>query len=557
VSHEGSEEDENGRKTSHHLHWLENRRQKIVIPKRLSSAAPETRPSYDGFMSTLHRNRCGRYSLLSIGVVVSLLVSISCRTGPDENTVRRNRDLVGSWLQIMEEEGGRRSTTVRNFFLNEHGALRVGFFEIGPKSRIGIIPDDVVFDGANIRWREGGSFFRGTVAEDKNLIELVYGTADPPTRYRFERYPEGEALWRELMAAVDVEVRYTTPTAIDDGWVCSDLGSAGLDQNQIEKLLQRIASGKYDDLHGFLLIKDGILVVEEYFGDLGRVRGPSLRGVFGTRIHHLGSTTKAVTSLLIGIAIDRGFIEGVDVPVFDFFPEYRELRNAEKDRILLRHLLTMTAGLEWEQFRFEWSDPRNDGAQMWHVDDPLEYTLAKPVVAEPGEKFEYSNGISTLLGAVIKNATGGEADEFAEEYVFRPLGISVFEWTRYPDGSIETDGGLALTPRDLANIGQLFLDGGLWRGERVVSREWISESTRTHFKFRGSAGGYGFKWQQMDLDYRGENVAYYFMPGYGGNLLAVIPRFNMVVVFTGANYDWDVRSVFNRLLEDHLLPAVR
>lgn len=508
-------------------------------------------------MSTLNSARCIRYSLLSIGVVISVLVSISCRKGPDEDSARRNRDLTGSWLQMMEEEGGFRSTTVRNIFLNELGALRVGFFEIGPRSRIRINTNDVDFDGSNIRWEEGGSFFRGTVAEDKDLIELVYGTGDPPTRYRFERYPEGEALWRELMAAVDVEVRYTTPTAIDDGWACSDLESAGLDRNQIEKLLKRISSGKYDDLHGFLLIKDGTLVVEEYFGDRGRVRGPSLRGVFGGKIHHLGSTTKSVTSLLIGIAIDRGFIENVDVPVFDFFPEYRELKNAGKDRILLRHLLTMTAGLEWEQFRYGWSDPRNDAAQMWRVDDVIEYTLAKPVVAEPGKKFEYSNGISTLLGAVIKNATGSEADEFAEEYVFRQLGVSDFEWTRYPDGSIETDGGLALTPRDLAKIGQLFLDGGLWRGERVVSREWTSESTRTHFKFRGSAGGYGFKWQQMELEYRGETVDYYFMPGYGGNLLAVIPRFDMVVVFTGANYDWNVRSVSNRLLEDHLLSAVR
>ena len=118
-------------------------------------------------------------------------------------------------------------------------------------------------------------------------------------------------------------------------------------------------------------------------------------------------------------------------------------------------------------------------------------------------------------------------------------------------------GGLALRPRDLAKIGQLFLNEGEWDGERIVSHDWVTESTRTHIELRGSGGGYGYKWQQMDLNARGETVAYYFMPGYGGNLLAVIPRFDLVVVFTGANYDWDVRTVYNNLLEDYLIPALR
>ena len=245
------------------------------------------------------------------------------------------------------------------------------------------------------------------------------------------------------------------------------------------------------------------------------------------------------------------------MPVFDFFPEYDRLRSPEKDRILLRHLLTMTAGLEWEQFRYDWSDPRNDAAQMWRVDDVLEYTLSKPVVAAPGEEFEYSNGVSTLLGGILRNATGMEADAFAEEQVFRPLGIDDYEWTRYPDGSIETDGGLALRPRDLAKIGRLFLAGGEWDGDRIVSREWVEESTRTQIKFRGAGAGYGYKWQQMSVELDGRTVDYYFMPGYGGNILAVFPTFDMVVAFTGANYDWDVRSVYRKMLQDELLPALR
>jgi len=503
------------------------------------------------------RLRLARVTLFSFVAVSFVLIGSACRDGRDENAIRRNDELVGSWMQIMEEEGGLRPTTIRNFFLDPDGALRVGSFEIGPKSRVSLVANEIEYGGLDIRWDEGGSSFRGTMAEDKNSIALLYGAGETPTAYRFVRYPEGDPLWGDLRAAIDAELSCAAPDATDDGWACSDLESVGLDRKQVEKLLHRIASGKYDDLHGFLLAKDGSLVVEEYFGARGRVRGPSLRNVFRDKIHHLGSTTKSVTSLLIGIAIDQGLIESVDVPVFDFFPEYEGLRNPEKDRIRLRHLLTMTAGLEWEQFRYDWSDPRNDGAQMWRVEDVLGYTLAKPVVAEPGKKYEYSNGISTLLGAIIRNSTGMEADRFAEEFVFDPLGITDYEWTRYPDGSIETDGGLALRPRDLAKIGQVFLDGGVWKGEQIVSHDWVAESTRTHFKFRRSGGGYGFKWQQMDLEFRGETVDYYFMPGYGGNLLAVFPGFDMVVVFTGANYDWNVRSVYNKMLEEHLFPALR
>jgi CubicO group peptidase (beta-lactamase class C family) len=168
---------------------------------------------------------------------------------------------------------------------------------------------------------------------------------------------------------------------------------AGSRRDRPGDLVDRIASGKYDDLHGMLLVRNDALVLEEYFGANGRMRRPELRKVFRNKLHHLGSTTKSVTSLLIGIAIDKGLIESVDVPVLDFFPEYESLRTPDNDRILLRHLLTMTAGLEWEQFRYDWSDPCNDAAQMWRGGDVLEYTLAKPVVADPGGDREVHPGL--------------------------------------------------------------------------------------------------------------------------------------------------------------------
>ena len=126
---------------------------------------------------------------------------------------------------------------------------------------------------------------------------------------------EGDVLWRDLLAGVDTELAYVVPDATDDGWACADLEWVGLSQEKACLLVRRIASGKYDDLHGFLLVKDRSLVLEEYFGARGRVRGPALRKVFRDKIHHLGSTTKSVTPLLIRIAIDKEMIESVEVPV--------------------------------------------------------------------------------------------------------------------------------------------------------------------------------------------------------------------------------------------------
>jgi CubicO group peptidase (beta-lactamase class C family) len=192
---------------------------------------------------------------------------------------------------------------------------------------------------------------------------------------------------------------------------------------------------------------------------------------------------------------------------------------------------------------------------MYRCNDVIEFVLSKPVVAEPGNKFNYSNGVATVVGTVIKNACGMDVDRFAQETLFSPLGIDGFLWTRYPDGSIETDGGLALRSRDLAKIGQLFLKNGRWEERQVIPVTWIQESTKRRISLSASRG-FGYYWNEMILDVNGDKTLAFFAPGDGGQFLAVLPALDMVFVATAGNYGANPTTTYWNLIRNYILPAV-
>jgi CubicO group peptidase (beta-lactamase class C family) len=179
------------------------------------------------------------------------------------------------------------------------------------------------------------------------------------------------------------------------------------------------------------------------------------------------------------------------------------------------------------------------------------------MVDEPGVLFNYSNGTPTVTGAILRSAVGMDVAQFAEASLFGPLGITDYSWTKYPDGSIETDGGLALRSRDLAKIGQLFLNRGMWDGTQVVSEQWVTESTKERLRFgRGNRWGYGYHWMQTETRIGGGSVRSYFVPGDGNQILAVFPELDMVVVFTAGNYGRDPKPEYYALFARYILPSV-
>jgi CubicO group peptidase (beta-lactamase class C family) len=365
--------------------------------------------------------------------------------------------------------------------------------------------------------------------------------------------------------AVGPSGEYQVPLQTDDGWQTASLASVGMDVTALINLMENLREIGEHRIHSLLIVKDGKLVFEEYFqGDkfnLAQFTGET--GFDRNDTHNLCSVTKSFTSALIGIAIDKGLIESVDQNVFDFFSEYSHLlTNApQKGDITINHLLTMTSGLEWDDETYSYFDPRNDMYQLFNNVNPIRYILSKAIVETPGTIFAYRNCNTNVLGEIVHKATSQRLDKFAEDNLFRKLGITDFEWQMLPNNVVFCSGDLRLRPRDMAKFGYLFLNGGMWKDERVISQDWINISTQklidpnnysTNYTW---ADGYGYQWWVWE-DIHGVEYHAYFASGWGGQWIIVCPSENMVVVSTAGNYYTEMIMPIESILVRFIIPSV-
>jgi CubicO group peptidase (beta-lactamase class C family) len=359
--------------------------------------------------------------------------------------------------------------------------------------------------------------------------------------------------------------QYNLPPQTDDDWQTASLSSVGMDLIPMINLMNDLSEMTDHRIHSLLIIKDGMLVFEEYFqGDkfnLAQFTGET--GFDRDDTHNLCSVTKSFTSALIGIAIDRGYIQSVDQAMFDFFPEYSYILTSkpEKGDITLRHLLTMTSGLEWDDESHPYSDPRNDMYQLFSSSNPIRYIFLKPLVETPGTVFAYRNCNTNVLGEIVRKASEDRLDVFAEKHLFSKLGITEYEWQMLPNSVVFCSGDLRLRPRDMAKFGYLFLNGGVWQNERIISQQWVDISTQklidpnnytSNFSW---ADGYGYQWWIWEDIY---SVAFpsYFASGWGGQWIIIAPQHDLVVVSTAGNYYTDMIMPIERVLVDYVIPSL-
>jgi CubicO group peptidase (beta-lactamase class C family) len=294
-----------------------------------------------------------------------------------------------------------------------------------------------------------------------------------------------------------------------------------------------VASGA--NVHAILVARGGKLVFERYFSGSDEINGRRVESVTfdASTLHNVKSVSKSVTSLALGIAVDRDLIHSVNQPIFSFFPELSDLRSAEKDRIQLAHALTMSMGLKWVEATPATGDYDNDEARMHRASDPCRYVLGLPVTAPAGQGFLYNTGALTLVSSIMRKTTGRPLDEFAREALFEPMGITEFEWTRVR-GDSDAGGGLRLRPRDMAKIGQLVLAGGRWNDRQIVSKAWI-DASMTGLEATGPYF-YGYLWWLGRSLLNQREVHWVAALGRGGQSIRVIPELDIVVVVTAGYY---------------------
>jgi len=347
------------------------------------------------------------------------------------------------------------------------------------------------------------------------------------------------------------------PANLNDGWRVSAPAEQGLDPALVCAIGPRLEGWKDGNAHSVVVVRKGVLVYERYFTGEDERGGMPLGAVKfdAATKHDLRSITKSVTALAVGIAIDRGWIKDADVPVLSLFPEYADLKTPEKERITLRHLLTMSAGLAWNE-AIPYSNPANSDRQMFIAPDPLRYLLTLPLTSPPGRVYNYNSGLTALLGAALKKAAGKPFDAVVKETLFDPLGISDVEWVRFPKGEPVAGWGLRMRPRDLAKIGQLVLAKGEWQGKRIVSAKWIDEAIAPHIQ--GEAlYYYGYKFWLGRSFVAGRSIEWAAGFGWGGQRLFIVPSEDLVAVVHAGLYHTMQQSIVGAaVLNRYVLPAI-
>lgn len=354
---------------------------------------------------------------------------------------------------------------------------------------------------------------------------------------------------------------YTVPEETGDGWQTASLSSVGMSTSRLVYLVNRIIDNSYTEVHSVVVVKNDKLVFEEYFpGHDFLYNGQNFHGAYvnfdrNTR-HDTHSVTKSFTSALVGIAVDKGLIQSVNDKIFDYFPDYSNLLDQQKEKITVRHLLTMSSGFQWNEWDVSISQSNHDIIRLIFSSDPVYYVLSKPVVTDPGTEFYYNGGTVDLLGQIVKRSSGMEVQNFSHANLFGPLGITNYNWqTMYGSNVTCCHGDVYITPRDMAKIGYLYLKKGIWNGTRIISEEWINSSTQNHIAPPVSwAYGYGYLWW-LRRYFTGSSTYYSFnAEGWGGQQIIVIPSEEMVVVFTGANYVSN--SPNDEIMAGYILPAI-
>ncbi len=356
------------------------------------------------------------------------------------------------------------------------------------------------------------------------------------------RFSAGDASTRVSAVA---RYRYFQPADDSDGW-----DTAALDQASAAPLfsvIDGVRSGLWKNIHSVLVAKGGKLVFETYFPG----RNSNGQSVNWSRFtaHEVQSASKSYRSALIGMAIDRGLISGVDEPLSTFFPDHSQQFKDGKEAITLANVLTMSTGLQWDETGAAAGNTTNSLSQMYQTPSSnwTGYVLTKPLQYSPGTTFVYNTGASIMLNDILARGTGIQVADFVRENMATPLESANLPGVGNPLGA-------STRPRDMLKLGQVYLTRGMWKDTRVLSEWWVDESLTERFQF-GDGVGYGYQWWMRTLRTDAGTYRVQYAAGNGGQFIILVRELDLVIVSTGGNFGSSLMDQIWSMLENGILPA--
>ncbi len=327
-----------------------------------------------------------------------------------------------------------------------------------------------------------------------------------------------------------------------------------MDAAKLDVAVEKLQQDGFRDIDSLLVVRKGALVLEYY-------KDPHY---YGREYRHAWrSVSKSVTAMVVGLVVEQGRIPGVDVPVRNLISEFVDgkVDDPRKDELTLEQVLTMTTGFEWTEFAVPYGHPKNDFNKMEQSSDWIAFVFEKPLVDQPGNRFEYNGGNTLMLSAVVQQATGQTVEDFSRENLFEPLGIEDWSWTLARAGITNTPTGLGMRRIDMARIGQLMLQRGRWGKHRILSTQTVDELTLERIHGQGLYTGfaYGYQWWRFSdsnpLIHGLAQNDVYFAYGYEGQVLLIVPHLELVVVSTAGLYgdSWVLQF---ELIRDYIYTAI-
>ncbi len=326
-------------------------------------------------------------------------------------------------------------------------------------------------------------------------------------------------------------------------------------RNLLNNLKQAIQSEVYPNIDAIIVSKSDTVILDEYFDEFTN-----------TDLHDTRSSFKSITSILAGIAIDKGLIK-LDDKMLKYFPEYKikDSNDNKKERITIKDIIEMKSGLACEEF-YETGPNCEDDMEL--SEDWVQYSINRTMKYEPGKTWSYNSIDPMILGNIISTASGISIMDFAKKHLFEPLGITKYKWTLTPKGRGMTAGSFYMSPSDMLKIGKLIKQEGQWNDMQIVSKNWIQLSTECQTKINFSFVGtsrmdtkyentrYGFYWYRENIKYGDICTEVLFASGNGGQYIMLLKEYDAIIVFSGSNYgNWRGKLPFEIALK-YLIPII-